>query len=109
MTSEPGIDRLHPVIVHHLVNSLGWKDLRPLQDQAVGPVLEGLDALLLAPTAGGKTEAAMFPLLTAMEQQRWQGLSVIYVCPLKALLNNLLPRLETYTSWTGPVCSSPPR
>ena len=101
MTSEPGLDRLHPVIVHHLVNSLGWKTLRPLQDEAVGPVLDGHDALLLAPTAGGKTEAAMFPLLTAMDRQRWQGLSVIYVCPLKALLNNLLPRLESYTAWLG--------
>jgi ATP-dependent Lhr-like helicase len=26
---------------------------------------------------------------------------VIYVCPLKALLNNLLPRLETYCGWLG--------
>ena len=43
----------------------------------------------------------MFPLLTAMDRQRWQGLSVIYVCPLKALLNNLLPRLESYTAWLG--------
>ena len=101
MTSEPGLDRLHPVIVHHLVNSLAWKTLRPLQDEAVGPVLDGHDTLLLAPTAGGKTEAAMFPLLTAMDRQRWQGLSVIYVCPLKALLNNLLPRLESYTAWLG--------
>ena len=64
-------------------------------------MLDGADALLLAPTAGGKTEAAVFPLLTAMEQQRWPGLSVIYVCPLKALLNNLLPRLETYAGWLG--------
>jgi ATP-dependent Lhr-like helicase len=96
-----GLQRLHPVIVHHLVNSLGWQDLRPLQDQAAGPVLDGADALLLAPTAGGKTEAAVFPLLTVMAQQHWSGLSVIYVCPLKALLNNLLPRLETYTSWLG--------
>ncbi len=95
------LDRLHPVIVHHLVNSLGWQNLRPLQDQAVGPVLDGADVLLLAPTAGGKTEAAVFPLLTAMEVGRWPGLSVLYVCPLKALLNNLLPRLEQYASWLG--------
>jgi ATP-dependent helicase Lhr and Lhr-like helicase len=101
MAGESGLDRLHPVVIHHLVNSLGWSTLRPLQDEAVGPVLDGHDALLLAPTAGGKTEAAMFPLLTAMDRQRWQGLSVIYVCPLKALLNNLLPRLETYTAWLG--------
>ena len=96
-----GLNRLHPVVVHHIVNSLGWQELRALQEQAVGPVLDGADALLLAPTAGGKTEAAVFPLLTAMEQQRWRGLSVIYVCPLKALLNNLLPRLELYASWLG--------
>jgi ATP-dependent Lhr-like helicase len=96
-----GLDWLHPVVIHHVVNSLGWLSLRPLQDQAVGPVLDGADAMLLAPTAGGKTEAAVFPLLTAMEQNRWSGLSVIYVCPLKALLNNLLPRLQQYTSWLG--------
>lgn len=96
-----GLDRLHPVVVHHIVNTLGWQSLRPLQDRAAGPVLDGADALLLAPTAGGKTEAAVFPLLTAMETQGWSGLSIIYVCPLKALLNNLLPRLETYAAWLG--------
>ena len=100
-TAGSGLDRLHSVIVHHLVNSLGWTSLRPLQEEAVAPVLDGKDALLLAPTAGGKTEAAVFPVLTAMEQQRWDGLSVIYVCPLKALLNNLLPRLESYAAWLG--------
>ena len=89
-----GLDRLHPVVVHHIVNTLGWPSLRALQEEAAGPVLDGADALLLAPTAGGKTEAAMFPLLTAMDTRRWSGLSVIYVCPLKALLNNLLPRLS---------------
>ena len=94
-------DRLHPVIVHHLVNTLGWRSLRPMQQEAVAPLLDGHDALCLAPTAGGKTEAACFPLLTAMEQQGWQGLSVVYVCPLKALLNNLLPRLESYAGWLG--------
>ena len=95
------LDRLHPVVIHHVVNTLGWPSLRPLQEEAAGPVLDGVDALLLAPTAGGKTEAAMFPLLTAMDTQRRSSLSVIYVCPLKALLNNLLPRLETYASWLG--------
>ncbi len=99
MTGE--ISRLHPVLMHHIVNTLGWRSLRPLQEQAVGPLLGGSDALLLAPTAGGKTEAAAFPLFSAMEEQRWAGVSVIYLCPLKALLNNLLPRLESYAGWLG--------
>ena len=63
--------------------------------------MAGQDALLLAPTAGGKTEAAAFPVLSRMAAEGWPGLSVLYLCPLKALLNNLLPRLETYGGWTG--------
>jgi ATP-dependent helicase Lhr and Lhr-like helicase len=95
------IEELAPALAHHIVNTLGWRTLRPLQRDAIAPVKAGKDALLLAPTAGGKTEAACFPLLTVMEDEGWTGLSMIYVCPLKALLNNLLPRLETYTSWLG--------
>ncbi|MGA5441972.1 DEAD/DEAH box helicase [Streptomyces griseoincarnatus] len=96
-----GIDDLEPALVHHIVNTLGWPGLRPLQEEAIAPLIAGDDAILLAPTAGGKTEAAAFPLLSKMVQGRWSGTSVLYVCPLKALLNNLLPRLETYTSWLG--------
>lgn len=102
MTGAPEpLDRLHPGLVHHIVNTLGWPGLRPLQEEAIEPLLDGSDAVLLAPTAGGKTEAAAFPLLSRMSQENWTGTSVLYVCPLKALLNNLLPRLETYTSWLG--------
>lgn len=94
-------DRLHPVIQHHVVNTLGWPALRRLQESAIEPVLRGDDCLLIAPTAGGKTEAAMLPLLTRMENEQWPGLSVVYVCPLKALLNNLEPRLASYAGWLG--------
>ncbi|WP_433366166.1 DEAD/DEAH box helicase [Streptosporangium sp. CA-115845] len=93
--------QLHPTLAHHVVNTLGWPSLRPLQQRALGPLASGQDALLLAPTAGGKTEAAAFPLLSAMAAQRWTGVSVLYVCPIKALLNNLLPRLERYAEWLG--------
>ena len=93
--------QLHDAVQHHVVNTLGWTSLRPLQEHAIAPVLRGDDALLLAPTAGGKTEAAFFPLLSRMESEHWRGLSVLYVCPLRALLNNLEPRLAGYASWTG--------
>jgi ATP-dependent Lhr-like helicase len=95
------VNGLDPVLVHHIVNSLGWPELRPLQRAAVAPLLAGQDALVLAPTAGGKTEAAIFPLLSRMAAGRWTGTSVLYLCPLKALLNNLLPRLERYADWLG--------
>ncbi|MGS2618277.1 DEAD/DEAH box helicase [Micromonospora sp. LZ34] len=92
---------LDPVVLYHVVNTLGWRDLRPMQRAAVAPVRGGLDALLLAPTAGGKTEAALFPLLSRMAEQRWTGASVLYLAPLKALLNNLQPRIERYAGWLG--------
>ncbi|WP_406724311.1 DEAD/DEAH box helicase [Streptomyces sp. GD-15H] len=95
------LDRLDPVVLHHIVNTLGWPDLRPLQRAAITPLMDGEDAVLLAPTAGGKTEAACFPLLSAMAEHRWTGTSVLYLCPLKALLNNLVGRIDTYAQWLG--------
>ncbi|NKS26558.1 DEAD/DEAH box helicase [Rhodococcus hoagii] len=92
---------LHPGVQYHLANTLRWDGLRPTQAAAVAPILAGEDALVLAPTAGGKTEAAAFPLLSAMAEEDWQGVSVLYVCPLRALLNNLQPRLHGYAQWLG--------
>ncbi|WP_378785900.1 DEAD/DEAH box helicase [Nonomuraea fastidiosa] len=94
-------DRLHPVVLHHIVNTLGWSDLRPLQRAAITPLMDGEDTVLLAPTAGGKTEAACFPLLSAMERDGWTGVSMLYLCPLKALLNNLVMRIGSYAEWLG--------
>ena len=33
----------------------------------------------------------MLPLLSRMAADNWRGLSVVYVCPMRALLNNLEP------------------
>lgn len=94
-------DKLNPALQHHIVNSLGWPGLRPLQEATIGPVLRGEHAILLAPTAGGKTEAASFPVLSRMLTENWTGLSVIYICPIKALLNNLESRLTYYGHLLG--------
>ena len=94
-------DRLHPALQHHVVNSLGWKDLRPFQEAVIDPVLAGKHLLILAPTAGGKTEAAFFPVLSRMLTEGWGGLSVLYVCPIRALLNNLDARLTRYCTLLG--------
>lgn len=94
-------ERLHPGVQYHLANTLRWNGLRPTQAQAVGPILAGQDTLVLAPTAGGKTEAATFPLLSRMASEDWQGVSVLYICPLRALLNNLQPRIHGYAQWLG--------
>ena len=57
-------DLLHPALQHHIVNSLGWRELRPFQDAVIPRLLAGEHQIVLAPTAGGKTEAATFPVLS---------------------------------------------
>ncbi len=92
---------LHPALQHHIVNSLGWNDLRPVQALSIAAYLEGANLVVLAPTAGGKTEAAFFPVLSQMLSQSWAGLSVLYVSPIKALLNNQEERLARYFQLVG--------
>ncbi|MBF0590315.1 MAG: DEAD/DEAH box helicase, partial [Magnetococcales bacterium] len=94
-------EQLHPAVQHHIVNSLGWSSLRPLQESAIAPILQGQNGILLAPTAGGKTEAAFFPILSRMLSENWQGLTVLYICPIKALLNNLEHRLASFSGLLG--------
>ena len=96
-----GFELLHPAVQHHVVNSLGWRSMRPLQEATVAPILEGEHLLAMAPTAGGKTEAAILPVLSRMLTEQWRGLTVIYVCPLRALLNNLHVRLSGYAQLVG--------
>lgn len=93
--------RLHPSLQYHVVNTLGWSTLRPTQLAAIAPIHAGAHCLLLAPTAGGKTEAAAIPILSRMLEESWPGTSVLYICPIKALLNNLEHRLTHYAGLVG--------
>lgn len=98
-------ERLHPALQHHILNSLEWRTLRPLQESAIDPILDGSNALLIAPTAGGKTEAAIFPILSEMLRRDLPAPSVLYVCPIRALLNNLEIRLGWYAELIGRTCA----
>lgn len=87
-------DRLHPK-VRRWVRDQGWSGLRPVQVSAVRAILGGSkDVLISASTASGKTEAAFLPILTSVADRARDGLSALYVSPLKALINDQFARLE---------------
>lgn len=94
-------ERLHPALQHHIVNSLGWRDLREVQSLSIDAFLTGANLVILAPTAGGKTESAFFPVISQMLTESWDGLSVLYVSPIRALLNNQEQRLQQYFTLVG--------
>jgi ATP-dependent Lhr-like helicase len=93
--------RFSPRLQEAIVSRLGWTSLRPVQEQAGAAVLDGKNAVVLAPTAGGKTEAAVFPVLSMLMERPPEAVGAIYVAPIKALLNNQEERLGTYTGMVG--------
>ncbi len=93
--------RFAPRLQEAIVARLGWTSLRPVQDLAAHALLDGKNAVVLAPTAGGKTEAAIFPTLSMFVEDQPQGVGAIYIAPIKALLNNQKDRLGLYTEMVG--------
>lgn len=83
------------------MSRLNWTSLRPVQELAGEAILDGRNAVVLAPTAGGKTEASMFPALANLVANEPEGVGVIYIAPIKALLNNQEERLGTYAEMVG--------
>lgn len=93
--------RLSPALRYQVLNELGWDGLRPVQELSTHAILDGANCVVLAPTAGGKTEAAFLPLLSAMDTEDWHPLSVLYLAPIRALLNNQEARLHRLTGLVG--------
>ena len=74
----------------------GWGELRDIQERAIFTLLDGeRDLIIAAPTAGGKTEAAFLPLISSvLASPGGGGFDLVYVAPLKALINDQLGRME---------------
>lgn len=82
-----------------IVNKLGWRNLTSVQEMTIPDILDGKNAVILAPTAGGKTEAAFFPILSLIHEEELNPISVLYISPIKALLNNQEERLKKLSSF----------
>ena len=87
-------DRYAPFIQDYIYRS-GWKSLRAVQNAAGEAIFNTDDNVLLtASTASGKTEAAFFPILTLLDENPSSTVGVLYIAPLKALINDQFGRLN---------------
>jgi ATP-dependent helicase Lhr and Lhr-like helicase len=92
---EGAYDKLHPR-VRRWIRDQNWDELREIQARTVIAVLDGdRDILIAATTAAGKTEAAFLPILTSISGRTAAGFSVLYISPLKALINDQFKRLDS--------------
>ncbi len=81
----------------------GWTELRDIQERAITTLLTGdRDLVIAAPTAGGKTEAAFLPLISSVLTEPGPGgFDLVYVAPLRALINDQLGRVEDLCAQAG--------
>ncbi|BCG59238.1 DEAD/DEAH box helicase [Paenibacillus sp. URB8-2] len=86
--------RLAPFIKEFIYRNR-WETLREAQVDACRVLLESPDHLLIASgTASGKTEAAFFPALTELYENPSSSVGILYIAPLKALINDQFARLN---------------
>jgi len=86
--------RLAPFIQEFIYQNK-WEELRGNQVAACEVIFDTDDNLLLSSgTASGKTEAAFLPVLTELYNKPSGSVGVMYISPLKALINDQFKRLE---------------
>ena len=88
--------------IRHWIWTKRWKTLHTIQERAIATLLDDdRDLIIAAPTAGGKTEAAFFPLISlVLENPGSAGFDLVYVSPLKALINDQFGRLRDLCAHT---------
>ncbi|HOX34528.1 MAG TPA: DEAD/DEAH box helicase [Methanoregulaceae archaeon] len=92
---------LHESLQGVLSDRLGWTELREVQEQTYGAVTRGNDVLVIAPTAGGKSEAALIPVIDNLIKNGRPGIACLYLSPLKALINDQEDRISRFCIPTG--------
>jgi ATP-dependent Lhr-like helicase len=82
--------------IRRLVEEKGFEKPTETQEKAIPKILESKNVLLISPTATGKTESAVLPVLDMLLRtpERGRGIKILYVTPLKALNRDMLERLE---------------
>ncbi len=102
MTEADRIFGRFPAFIREYIYSRAWESLRSVQIEAAKTILDSEHHLLLtSSTASGKTEAAFFPILTRILETPSEGISVLYIAPLKSLINDQFERIEELLSESG--------
>ncbi len=101
MPAEGALASLAPAVRGFLAET-GITEPTPPQVQAWPLVSRREDVLVVAPTGSGKTEAALLPLLSRLVQEgHGEGISLLYITPMRALNRDMLKRLQVWCARLG--------
>ncbi|MDR2735101.1 MAG: DEAD/DEAH box helicase [Spirochaetota bacterium] len=107
-------EKLAPFIQDYIWRN-EWNELHEVQVAACDVVFNSDANLLIAtPTASGKTEAAFLPVITKIYNDPSASVGVLYIAPLKALINDQYVRIDELlkeadipvTPWHGDASQS---
>lgn len=102
MTEADKIFERFPNFIREYIYSHSWDSLRAVQIAAARSIFYTENNLLLtSSTASGKTEAAFFPILTLMHEDMPSSVGVLYIAPLKSLINDQFERISELLDMTG--------
>ena len=91
-----------PPFIQDFIYRSGWQELRDVQLAAADVIFNTEDNLLLTTsTASGKTEAAFFPILTMLSEDPSSSFGVLYIAPLKSLINDQFSRMDELLEASG--------
>ncbi|MBR6921369.1 MAG: DEAD/DEAH box helicase, partial [Clostridia bacterium] len=102
MSTENDIFYRYSPFIQDFIYRHGWESLRDVQLEAAKVIFETENNLLItSSTASGKTEAAFFPILSMLEEDPSQSVAVLYIAPLKSLINDQFIRLDELLEESG--------
>lgn len=102
MTEADRIFERFPDFIREYIYSHSWESLRAVQVAAAKSIFYSDNNLLLtSSTASGKTEAAFFPILSLLHEDPPRSVGVIYIAPLKSLINDQFERMRELLDMTG--------
>lgn len=101
--------------IQKVIYEMKWESFRPIQNDAIFHMITSpSDLIISAPTASGKTESAFLPVISQIADNGKDSVKILYVSPLKALINDQFDRVEALcrhidfpiTKWHGDASGS---
>lgn len=98
MTAADEMKAILHLKIRAVLEKRGFDEFSEIQMRAVPRLIDGVNAVLIAPTGTGKTESAMLPVFhQLLSKPHPDGFSALYITPLRSLNRDMLNRLE----WWG--------
>ena len=82
------------------IETLGFEQPTPIQQDAIPPALEGRDVLACAMTGSGKTAAFLLPILHRLKDKPRGTTRVLVLAPTRELAAQIVEHMEAFAQFT---------